>query len=31
VPEFDELIARSVVETNAEKLTELAKQIDRLV
>lgn len=31
VPEFDELIARSVVETDAEKLTELAKQIDRLV
>ena len=31
VPEFEELIARSVVETDAEKLTELGKQIDRLV
>jgi peptide/nickel transport system substrate-binding protein len=30
-PEFDELIARSVVETDAEKLTELAKEIGRLV
>lgn len=30
VPEFEELMARSVVETDAEKLTELGKQIDRL-
>ena len=31
VPEFEDLMARSVVETDAEKLTELGKQIDRLV
>jgi peptide/nickel transport system substrate-binding protein len=31
VPEFEELMARSIVETDAEKLTELAKQIDKLV
>jgi peptide/nickel transport system substrate-binding protein len=31
VPEFEELMARSVVETDAQKLTELGKQIDRLV
>ena len=31
LPEFEELMARSVVETDAEKLTELGKQIDRLV
>jgi peptide/nickel transport system substrate-binding protein len=31
VPEFEELMARSVVETDAGKLTELGKQIDRLV
>jgi peptide/nickel transport system substrate-binding protein len=30
VPEFEELMARSVVETDVEKLGELAKQIDRL-
>ena len=30
VPEFEELMARSVVETDAGKLTELGKQIDRL-
>ncbi len=30
MPEFDELIARSVVETSAEKLTEVTRQIDRL-
>ena len=31
VPEFEELMARSVVETDAQNLTELGKQIDRLV
>jgi len=31
VPEFEDLMASSVVETDAEKLTELGKQIDRLV
>jgi peptide/nickel transport system substrate-binding protein len=31
VPEFEELMAHSVVETDAQKLTELGKQIDRLV
>jgi peptide/nickel transport system substrate-binding protein len=31
VPEFEELMARSVVETDAQKLTDLGKQIDRLV
>jgi peptide/nickel transport system substrate-binding protein len=31
VPEFEDLMARSGVETDAEKLTELGKQIDRLV
>jgi peptide/nickel transport system substrate-binding protein len=31
VPEFEELMARSVVDTDAHKLTELGKQIDRLV
>jgi len=31
VPEFEELMGRSVVKTYAEKLTELGKQIDRLV
>ena len=31
MPEFDGLIARSVVETSAEKLTEVTRQIDRLV
>ncbi len=31
VPEFEDLMARSVVETDGEKLTELGKQIDRLV
>ena len=31
LPEFEDLMARSVVETDAEKLTELGKQIDRLV
>jgi peptide/nickel transport system substrate-binding protein len=31
VPEFEDLMARSVVETDAEKLTDLGKQIDRLV
>jgi len=31
VPEFQDLMARSVVETDAEKLTDLGKQIDRLV
>ena len=31
MPEFEDLMARSVVETDAEKLTELGKQIDRLV
>jgi peptide/nickel transport system substrate-binding protein len=31
VPEFEELMGRSVVETDAEKLTKLGKQIDRLV
>jgi peptide/nickel transport system substrate-binding protein len=31
LPEFEELMARSVVETDAEKLTKLGKQIDRLV
>ena len=30
VPEFDDLMARSVVETDAHKLTELGKQIDKL-
>jgi peptide/nickel transport system substrate-binding protein len=30
VPEFEDLMARSVVETDAEKLTDLGKQIDRL-
>jgi peptide/nickel transport system substrate-binding protein len=31
VPEFEDLMASSVVETDAEKLTDLGKQIDRLV
>jgi peptide/nickel transport system substrate-binding protein len=31
LPEFEDLMARSVVETDAGKLTELGKQIDRLV
>jgi peptide/nickel transport system substrate-binding protein len=31
LPEFEELMGRSVMETNAEKLGELGKQIDRLV
>jgi peptide/nickel transport system substrate-binding protein len=31
VPEFEELMARSVVETDAEKFGGLGKQIDRLV
>lgn len=31
LPEFDDLMARSAVETDAEKLTELGQQIDRLV
>jgi len=31
VPEFEELMVRSVVETHAQKLTELGKQIDSLV
>jgi peptide/nickel transport system substrate-binding protein len=31
VPEFEDLMARSVVENDAEKLTEFGKQIDRLV
>jgi peptide/nickel transport system substrate-binding protein len=31
VPEFEALMARSVVETDAQKITELGKQIDRLV
>jgi peptide/nickel transport system substrate-binding protein len=31
VPEFEELMARSVVETDAQTLTELGKQVDRLV
>jgi peptide/nickel transport system substrate-binding protein len=31
LPEFEDLMARSVVETDAEKLTELGKQIDKLV
>jgi peptide/nickel transport system substrate-binding protein len=31
VPEFEDMMARSVVETDAEKLTDLGKQIDRLV
>lgn len=31
LPEFEDLMARSVVETDAEKLSELGKQIDRLV
>jgi len=30
VPEFEELMARYVVETDAQNLTELGKQIDRL-
>jgi peptide/nickel transport system substrate-binding protein len=31
IPEFEELMARSVVEANAEKLADLAKEIVRLV
>lgn len=31
LPEFEDLMSRSVVETDAQKLTELGKQIDRLV
>jgi peptide/nickel transport system substrate-binding protein len=31
VPEFEDLMARSVVETDAQKLGELGKEIDRLV
>jgi peptide/nickel transport system substrate-binding protein len=31
LPEFEELMARSVVEMDAEKLTDLGKDIDRLV
>jgi len=31
VPEFEELMARYIVETDVQKLTELGKQIDRLV
>ena len=31
LPEFEELMARSVVETDAEKLTDLGKEVDRLV
>ena len=30
LPEFEKLMAHSVVETDAKKLTELGKQIDRL-
>jgi peptide/nickel transport system substrate-binding protein len=31
IPEFEDLIARSLVETDAEKLTALGKEIDKLV
>ncbi|HET7480119.1 MAG TPA: ABC transporter substrate-binding protein [Rubrobacteraceae bacterium] len=31
IPEFEDLFGRSVVETDGERLTELGKQIDRLV